>query len=237
MQFSVISHSDFDSVVFRLDAEYFQPKYEELIRLITKNSRYTKVISEIQTCNTRGVQPKYSTDGTLDIITSKHILESGLDFDNFEKTDLTNWIVYKKAQVKKGNILTHTTGANIGRTAIYQSGRKALASNHVNILSIENENPDYVAFVMNSLIGRLQTEQLSAGSTQVELYPRDIEKFVIPFIDKKKQLEIQQKVTESFALRKQSKHLLECAKRAVEIAIEQDEKTAMKRLGTQTQER
>lgn len=42
-----------------------------------------------------------------------------------------------------------------------------------------------------------------------------------------KQLQIQQKISESFALRKQSKHLLECAKKAVEMAIEKDEKTAM----------
>lgn len=43
-------------------------------------------------------------------------------------------------------------------------------------------------------------------------------------------------VIESFNLRKQSKHLLECAKRAVEMAIEQDEKTAMSWLEKETRE-
>ena len=42
-----------------------------------------------------------------------------------------------------------------------------------------------------------------------------------------KQAEIRQKVAESFALRRRSKHLLESAKRSVELAIEQDEQTAM----------
>ena len=46
--------------------------------------------------------------------------------------------------------------------------------------------------------------------------------------------QIQQKVTESFNLRKQSKHLLECAKRAVEMAIEQDEQTAIDWLEDET---
>ena len=50
------------------------------------------------------------------------------------------------------------------------------------------------------------------------------------------QTEIQTKVTESFSLRKQSKHLLECAKRAVEIAIEEDEETATKWLESETGE-
>jgi hypothetical protein len=47
---------------------------------------------------------------------------------------------------------------------------------------------------------------------------------------------IQEKITESFNLRKQSKQLLECAKRAVEIAIEKNEDTAIKWLQKQTKE-
>ena len=48
-----------------------------------------------------------------------------------------------------------------------------------------------------------------------------------PRISAEKQNRIQQRITEAFTLRKQSKHLLECAKRVVEIAIEQDEQTAV----------
>lgn len=212
----------------RIDAEHFQPKYDELLQAIENNSEYIKLVSEIQTYNTRGLQPKYTCEGSLDVITSKRILEDGLDFENFEKTDHSNWDSQKKARIKKGDILTYTTGANIGRTAYYPLDKPALASNHVNILRIRGENPEYVAFVINSLVGRLQTEQLSAGSAQPELYPRDIDKFVIPFISKEAQNTLLGKVNESHRLRKQSKHLLECAKRAVEIAIEQDEDRAMK---------
>jgi len=48
------------------------------------------------------------------------------------------------------------------------------------------------------------------------------------------QREIQRRVAETFRLRKQSKHLLECARRAVEIAIEQDDEAAMAWLEDQT---
>ena len=50
---------------------------------------------------------------------------------------------------------------------------------------------------------------------------------VIPILHQEKQAEIQQKVIESFNGRKHAKDLLEHAKRAVEIAIEQDEQTAI----------
>ncbi len=50
---------------------------------------------------------------------------------------------------------------------------------------------------------------------------------VIAIVHQEKQSEIQRKIIESFHLRKHAKDLLEHAKRAVEIAIEQDEQTAI----------
>ena len=49
----------------------------------------------------------------------------------------------------------------------------------------------------------------------------------LPPIDVTLQREIAMKVQESFALRRQSEKFFEYAKRAVEIAIEQDEETAV----------
>lgn len=216
----------------RLDAEYYQVKYDELEEKIKSGSFVS--IKDIRTDNFRGLQPKYVEDGDLDIINSKHILEQTLDYDNFEKTSSAYWDEQERARVFKNDILTYTTGANIGRTQVYLIDNKALASNHVNILRLHaGYNPQYIGFVMNSTIGRLQTEKLSAGSAQAELYPKDIDNFLIPIIDHKKQQQIADLVKESFTLKKQSEHLLEAAKQAVEMAIEQDEETAMKWIKSQ----
>lgn len=56
----------------------------------------------------------------------------------------------------------------------------------------------------------------------------------MPRITEAKQIQIQQKITESFSLREQSRHLLECARQAVEIAIEQDEQTVREWLENET---
>ncbi len=64
-------------------------------------------------------------------------------------------------------------------------------------------------------------------STAIYIYPKDISEFLIPIIDIEKQLKIEALVEESFRLRKQSDTLLKVAKRAIEIAIEQDEDTAI----------
>lgn len=122
--------------------------------------------------------------------------------------------------------MIYTTGANIGRTNVYLNDEKALASNHVNILRLKEENQVYVGFVINSLIGRLQTEKLSAGSAQAELYPKDIGNFIIPFIAEDKQQEVINQYILSLDQQNKSKQLLEIAKTVVERAIEQNEERA-----------
>lgn len=209
----------------RLDAEYYQKKYDELELRITSQN-YVR-IKDIRSDNFRGLQPIYFENGNLDVINSKHILDNTLDYDNFEKTSLEYWEKQEKARVYKGDILTYTTGANIGRTQVYLKQSKALASNHVNIIRLKQENPFYIGFVLNSLVGRLQTEKRSAGSAQAELYPKDLDEFLIPIIDLKKQKQITKLVEESFKLKAESERLLEVAKQVVEMAIEVDEETAM----------
>lgn len=211
----------------RLDAEFYQPKFDELFKRIHENAEYVKTVGEMETFNARGLQPVYAEHGTLAVINSRHILEDGLDYESFERTGDKFWDTQKKARVKRNDILVYTTGANIGRSQPYLSDEPALASNHVNILRIKGEEPLYVAFVMNSLIGRMQTDRLSAGTAQAELYPKDISQFVIPFVSKEKPQEIVNCLLEACEKKAASFQCLEKAKRAVEIAIEQGEMAAM----------
>lgn len=209
----------------RLDAEHYQMKYDELEARIRKVPY--KTTAEIQLFNARGVQPDYVEEGCVSVVNSKHILEDGLDYDNFERTTESFLLSQKRAQIGYGDILIYTTGANIGRTQAYLKHNHALASNHVNILRVKGVNPIYLALVLNSPIGRLQTEKLCTGSAQAEIYPNDIERFIVPILDETKQETIAAKVQDCFALKMESKRLLNVAKEAVEIAISDSEEKAL----------
>lgn len=211
----------------RMDAEYFHPKCDDLLATVKANARYCKRVKNIQVFNARGSQPEYLETGALRVINSRHILEQHLDYDNFEHTNLQYWDSQRESRVFKYDILVYTTGANVGRTSIYLEDTEALASNHVNILRVRDENPIYVGFVLNSIIGRLQTRKSITGTAQAELYPADLGQFLVPFIASNKQEQICTFVQESHTARREAKALLEKAKRAVEIAIEQDEDTAL----------
>ena len=202
----------------RLDAEHYMVKYDELEALI-KSVSY-KTIAEIQQFNARGVQPDYIQGGEVSVVNSKHILEHGLDYDNFEHTTTAFLNSHNRARIEYGDILIYTTGANIGRTQVYLKEEPAVASNHVNILRVQDVNPIYLALVLNSQVGRLQTEKLCTGSAQAELYPDDIEKFIVPILPKTTQQTIAEYVQKSISLRNEAKQLLDEAKIMVEKEIE-----------------
>jgi type I restriction enzyme S subunit len=201
----------------RLDAEHYMVKYDELESLIMSVPH--KRIAEIQLFNARGVQPDYVQYGEVSVVNSKHILEDGLDYDNFEHTTTDFLKSHNRARIEYGDILIYTTGANIGRTQVYLKDEPAVASNHVNILRVHDVNPIYLALVLNSQVGRLQTEKLCTGSAQAELYPDDIEKFIVPILPEKTQQTIAAYVQKSISLRNEAKQLLESAKLKVEDAI------------------
>ncbi len=218
----------------RMDADYYHLKYDELLQRLHAHADKIIKVKDIRTENRRGVQPNYIENGEIAVVNSKNILENGLDYEGFSSTSLTLWKLKPEAHIKQGDILIYTTGANVGRAATYRLDTPALASNHVNILRVKHPHPQYIAFVINSMIGRMQTERLSTGSAQQELYPKDIDSFIIPLVSEETQVEIESLLDKSYALREQSKSLLKAATRAVEIAIEQDESTATAYLEEQT---
>ena len=74
----------------------------------------------------------------------------------------------------------------------------------------------------------------NTGTSYPVILDEDILNFNIPLIDTNIQNIIASKIQQSFALRKESKHLLDIAKQAVEMAIEEDEETAIKWLNEVT---
>ncbi|MBN2704626.1 MAG: restriction endonuclease subunit S [Pontiellaceae bacterium] len=224
---SVKSFTESFSVSGRLDAEFYQPKFDELFKRIHQNAEYVKTVSEIAGYIERGCVAQYDESGSCKMITQKHLTETEIDYENLDKTTLQCWEANESAQVRQNDILVYSTGANVGRTQAYLSNERALACQDIVTIRQGNEDPIYVACVMNSLIGRLQTEKFKSGCAQPHLYPKDISQFVIPFVSKEKQQEIVDRLLEAREKKAESYHLLEKAKRAVEIAIEKGEEAAM----------
>ena len=100
------------------------------------------------------------------------------------------------------------------------------------VVNSKTFNSETLLVLLKSIVGQLQLKKGCSGTILTAINKDEFGKVILPVIAEEKQNQIQQKVTASFNLRKQSKHLLECAKRAVEMAIKQDEQTAIDWLET-----
>jgi restriction endonuclease S subunit len=86
----------------------------------------------------------------------------------------------------------------------------------------------------NSYIGKEFVEKYSRQGLQTNLNLSEVGDLSIPIIYLATQTQIAALVQESFTLKAESERLLDMAKRAVEIAIETDERAAMVYLESQT---
>jgi restriction endonuclease S subunit len=87
--------------------------------------------------------------------------------------------------------------------------------------------PDYLTLVLNSPVVQLQAERAASGAVIQHWKPSEIQQVIIPVLDMPEQRKLSQMVQQSFSLRRQSEQLLDCAKHAVELAIEQGEDVAI----------
>lgn len=204
----------------RLDAQHFQPRFDQIINHLSGID--TKRVRDIRFYNRRGVQPVYVDDGPISVVNSQHIGPQHIDYDGLQKTSEKAFAASPEGHIKPNDLLIYTTGAYIGRTNVYLSDQPALASNHVNILRLNSGiDAAYMALVFQAVIGQFQTQKHLRGSAQAELYPNDIDKFVVPLLAPRKQAAIGDSVRSSLEKQQESKRLLEQAKARVEQLIEE----------------
>lgn len=219
----------------RIDAEYFQPMYDEIISKFQKNSK-CDVLENITNLIGHPSNPPYASEESKNktfIITQKH-LGNYSPTNNFWEDEealytTDEFIKDNKQYVLQANdIILYSVGAYIGKANIYNSDIQATIGSFLTLIRPDQEkiNPYYLLVFLNSELGKQLTRRCSRGMAQQYIYPFDIRKFIISLIHKSKQTEIEKKMIAALDAKKHSKHLLDIAKRSVEMAIEKDEKQA-----------
>jgi len=167
------------------------------------------------------------TDDGYDLIRINNIKKGVLQLDNAVKISLSDVKKSTKDIVKENDILISMSGT-IGNACKVPYGiNRAIINQRILKITPQNYNADVLALLINSIIGQIQLERVGTGGVQTNLSINDMLDILIPILSQETQTQIADLVKQSFVLKSESEKLLETAKRAVEIAIETNEQTAI----------
>lgn len=218
----------------RLDAEYYQPKYEEYFKILhTFNT--TNIPTEYEVFKNSGTN--YSENvSDVGVIKTKQLGNDEINIDGIESYfDIQSCIENKSTFIVKRDVLFASMGVgSLGKVSIfsYDGNRKYVTDSTLRIYRAKSTCrvlPEVLCVFLQSFIGQELIYRYVVGSTGIiNIYDDDMAKIPIPILDDEIQSEIASKVQKSIILRKQYKQLLNYAKQAVEMAIEKGEAVATK---------
>ena len=217
----------------RLDAEHFQEKYYALHKRLVRQPLGFSTIGQLASGLTNGAEIRqYQTDGTP-YLRVGDIKNLTVDGDSVVKVDSS---LAKKELTKvgliEGDVLVSRSGSLAVTAVVEPEWSHSLISSHLIRVRIEDHDydPYYVALFLSATPGRMQIFQWSNGGVQPEINQPSLSRVVVPLIPKEIQIQLRESVLQSRRERQRATEFLEAAKRAVEIAIEQDEQAALQYL-------
>lgn len=227
---SIKKLSDSFKKVGRLDAEYYQPKYDRLFAALdtftTKQLGGTNGIADIQ----KSIEPgskSYGTEG-IPFVRVSDVTKLGISEPEIKLP--MDIIEHPEALFPKKDSILFSKDGSVGIAYKLEEDAQFITSSALLQLTVRDTEkvlPDYLALVLNSPAVQLQAEQAASGAVIQHWKPSEIQQVIIPILDMAEQKKLSQMVQESFSLRRRSGQLLAYAKQAVELAIEQGEDVAM----------
>jgi restriction endonuclease S subunit len=206
----------------RIDPEYYQPKYDSILRLMHENSVEVKRLDDVFTffkgCE---VGSKAYSEKGIPFVRVSNVNETEIDFDNMQFISEALYDELKaRCQPKNGELLI-TKDATAGVAYVVRDNAKMIISSGILRAKIKTStNPDYLAIAINSPFIRLQMERDLTGSVIAHWRLDEIKNALMPIIDSAEEKKVGDLAKYANQVRDGAKQLLDKAINNVEIEIE-----------------
>jgi len=216
----------------RFDAEYYQPKYDEIEKQIKSYAGGWKNIRSVLTQDIKngttpeGVIQEYLPDQPKFVRAEAFSQALEINQESLYSVENETFKKYKSISIVKNDVLVSMTGT-IGNVAVYSIDHEAIINQNIVKLTCDKNIIDpcilalYIKSVGRSLLVRQQT-----GNVQPYVNIPNFQNLIVPVLAKEVQDSILNCLKISSNQRTRSKQLLEIAKTGVEREIETDEATA-----------
>lgn len=204
----------------RLDAEYYQPKYDDLFELIHVRQTVSSMCEIHDNNFTPHANDKYRYIELANVGAYGEISTLG----TFCGSDLPS---RARRCVKAGQVIVSSIEGSLQSCALITDDLNgALCSTGFFVLDSRKINPETLLVLFKSDAMQMLMKQRCSGTILASISKGEFLSMPLPEINFETQVEIAQKVQESFALRRQADRLIDIAVKAVEIAVERDEAAA-----------
>lgn len=196
MTYSIIQKSQLENKSFRIDPEYYQPKYLEIEDKLNRLSHKSleEISDSIVSFGAYALTSfiEWQKEG-VPFIVAENVKEGIIDLENVRYISEEVDEILKKSRVKEGQVLLSMSGS-VGSAAVAHNIPQKLNSNQdiVKItLKEDTLSPYFLAAFLNSDYGRKQVLRLPVGSVQQHIFLWQTKGLLIPEPPKKTEQEIE----------------------------------------------
>lgn len=205
----------------RLDAEYYQPKYSRIeTELIS-----AQTVGSLCSLFNENFIPNTTTEYKYIELSNVGVSGNILNVENIIGSNLPS---RARRLVRKGQVIVSSIEGSLSSCALIDSEYDgALCSTGFYVIDSDKINSETLLVLFKSKPIQALLKQRCSGTILTAISKDEFLNMPLPTIDEVVQKEISDKVQESFRLRKEAKRLLDNAIKAVEMAIETDEESAL----------
>lgn len=213
---------------WRFDAEYYQPIYEQIVQHIAKYPQGCDTIGNLFFIKDRNYIP--IPDKTYQYIELSNIGSDG-SITGHTETLGDNLPSRARRIVHSGDIIVSSLEGSLQSCALISDEYdNAICSTGFYVLSPKNINAETALVLFKSQLIQSLMARACSGSILAAMSTSEFANIKLPKIDDQTQIQIKKIIQESTVLKKESVTLLDLAKTAVEVAIEQGEGKALELL-------
>ena len=208
----------------RIDAEYYQPIYDEIIEKVKHYKNGFKIINDCMRIKDKNFLPQANV--TYKYIELANISANG-HINGFIESEGKELPTRARLKVNTGDLIVSSIEGALSSIALINAElNDTLCSTGFFVVKSDEINSETLLVLLKSPVGQLQLKKGCSGTILTAISKDEFKRIVLPQIDKSVQNSIKIKIDEMYNAKKRSLRLLEIAKRGVEMAIEIDEKTA-----------
>lgn len=215
----------------RIDAEYFQPMYDELIEKVKQYRNGCKTLGKCVKIKDKNFVPK--DDITYKYIELANISANG-NINGFTEAEGKELPSRARRKVNTGDVIVSSIEGSLSSISLINGDLdNALCSTGFYVINSDTLNCETLLVLLKSPVGQLQLKKGCSGTILTAINNEEFKRILLPDISASIQEEIKRNISELYKEKAISKKLFDIAKRGVELAIEKSEKEAEKWLNAE----